>query len=81
MTLYDSIIKKGEEKGMQKGMQKGIQKGMQKGKIIGKQEGMESTIEIFQLLKDGQSPQAIADKLSIPMEFIIKVKRLLDEQN
>ncbi len=24
MTLYDSILKKGEDKGMQKGMQKGM---------------------------------------------------------
>jgi len=77
MTLYDSILKKGEEKGIQEGIQKGIQKG----KIVGKQEGMQSTLKIFQLLQEGQSPEFIAQKLSINLDFVLEIKQLLTKRN
>ncbi|HHB78624.1 MAG TPA: hypothetical protein ENK85_05270 [Saprospiraceae bacterium] len=70
MTLYDSILKEGEEVGVQKGIQKGMQKGMQKGK--------QNTLTIIQMLKDGIQPQEIANQLEEDIEYVLELKRQLE---
>ena len=57
MTLYDSILKKGEDKGIQKGIQK----------------GHENTLRIIQLLKEGWSPEEVAKELDVDVSFVKQI--------
>ncbi len=62
MTLYDNILKKGEQKGMQKGEQIGMQK----------------VIKTIQLLSKGESPEAIAKKMNVDIALILEIKESLN---
>ena len=61
MTLYDSILKKGEQKGRQEG----------------RQEGFHYTLEIIEMLKNNVTPVKISAKLNVDIEFIQKLKEKL----
>ncbi len=50
---------------------------LKKGKIEGKIEGIQNAVEIFQLLQDGHSPESIAKKLDIKLEFVLKIKQFI----
>ncbi len=65
MTLYDSILKKGEDKGRQEGRQEGRREG--------RQEERQNTLSIIQLLKKGVSPEDVAKKLNVEVSFVEQI--------
>ncbi len=50
---------------------------LNKGRQEAQQEGMQYAVEIFQLLLDGQTPEFIAKKMNVKLDFVLKIKQLL----
>jgi len=65
MTMYERLLKKGEEIG--------IRKGEAIGKRKGEEIGVKLTLKVLKLHKSNVEPKTIARDLSIPIEFVLKV--------
>ena len=58
MTLYDSILLKGEKRG----------------EIRGEKRGQQKTLLIVRKLKNGEQPKAIAAELDVDINFVLTIK-------
>lgn len=70
MTLYENILKKGEEKGIEKGMELGIEQGIEQGMEKNQQQVIRNAV------KKGLDNQTIADLTGLPVSEVI---RLIEE--
>jgi len=73
MTMYERLLKKGEEIGMVKGEEIGMVKGEEIGMVKGEEIGTNLTIQILKMHKSQIKPEIIAKKLNVPLEYVQRV--------
>ena len=74
MGVQEALLNSYREEGIEIGEEKGMEKGIEKGEVI----GIEKTLEVVEMLKEGISVAEIAKKLNLPQQTVLKIKKTFD---
>ena len=78
MSLRTAILlNESRTNGFKKGFTQGIKRGLKLGVEQGTKQGLKVSAVIIEMLKDKKSPEKISEMLDVPINSVLRIKKVL----